>query len=392
MPAANRFHRAIGKLPYHGLSPPGGHAIIRTLTVVALCALLTAAAPAQSAPAPLRVAVVGLVHGHVEGFLQHNLHRGDIQIVGISDPDPQLFARYAKQFSLDPRLYFANFDDMLDKTLPQAVLVYTSTYDHRAVVEAAARRGIHVMMEKPLAVSYSDALAIADAAQRGKIHVLVNYETTWYRSNHAAYDLVHSGDLGGVRKIVVHDGHRGPKEIGVQPEFLTWLTDPKLDGGGALFDFGCYGADLSTWLMNGERPLTVTAVTQTIKPDIYPKVDDEAVIVLKYPNAVTIIQPSWNWPFDRKDMEVYGQKGYVITVARDDLRVRRPAEEEQLIKAKDVPPPYDDPLTELRAVIRDGATPDGLTSLATNLVATEILDAARTSAATGKTVTLPLQK
>ena len=181
------------------------------------------------------------------------------------------------------------------------------------------------MMEKPLAVSYADADAIAAAAQHGQIHVLVNYETTWYRSNHAAYELVQEGVLGGVRKIVVHDGHRGPKEINVPPEFLEWLTDPKLDGGGALFDFGCYGADLSTWLMNGERPLSVTAVTQTIKPEIYPKVDDEAVIVLKYPNAVSIIQASWNWPFDRKDMEVYGQKGYVITVAHDDLRVRSPA-------------------------------------------------------------------
>ena len=183
-----------------------------------------------------------------------------------------------------------------------------------------------------------------------------------------------------------------PNLIDIQRKSFDWLTDPKLNGAGALFDFGCYGADLSTWLMNGERPLTVTAVTQTIKPDVYPKVDDEAVIVLKYPKAVTIVQASWNWPFDRKDMEVYGQKGYVITVARDEVRVRRPAEEERQIKAKDVPAPYDDPLSELRAVILDGAKPDGLTSLETNLIATEILDAARTSAATGRTVTLPLQK
>jgi len=204
--------------------------------------------------------------------------------------------------------------------------------------------------------------------------------------------LAQDGTLGSVRKVVVHDGHRGPKEIGVQPEFLEWLTDPKLNGAGALFDFGCYGADLSTWLMKGERPQSVTAVTQTIKPDVYPKVDDEAVIVLKYPTAVTIIQASWNWPFDRKDMEVYGQKGYVITVARDDLRVRRPGEEEQSLKAADVAAPYDDPLTEFRAVILNGAKPDGLTSLATNLIVTEILDAARTSAATGKTVALPLKK
>ncbi len=362
---------------------------------VALAAFLVLAAGvsiAQSTTAPLRVAVVGLVHGHVEGFFQHNLHRPDIEIVGVSDPSQSLFERYAKQFNLDLKLYYSNLDDMLTKTHPQAVLVYTSTFDHRAVVEACARRGIHVMMEKPLAVSYADAEAIAAAAQRGKIHVLVNYETTWYRSNHAGYNLVARGALGGVRKIVVHDGHKGPKEINVPPEFLKWLTDPKLDGAGALFDFGCYGADLSTWLMKGDRPLSVTAVTQTIKPDIYPKVDDEAVIVLKYPKAVTIIQASWNWPFDRKDMEVYGEEGSLVTVGHDDVRVHLRGEEERTFSADAVAAPYNDSLTEFRAVVLDGATPDGLTSLATNLIVTEILDAARTSAATGKTVTLPLNR
>ncbi len=345
----------------------------------------TEAAPTSS---PLRVAVVGLVHGHVEGFFQHNLHRSDIQIVGISEPDEQLFARYAKQFGLDPKLYFTSLEAMLDKVHPQAVLVYTSTYDHREVVETCAKHGVHVMMEKPLAVSYADARAMAEAAKRGNIQVLVNYETTWYRSNHAAYNLVRDGSIGDVRKIVVHDGHRGPKEIDVAPEFLAWLTDPKLDGAGALFDFGCYGADLSTWLMNGQPPESVTAVTQTIKPDLYPHVDDEATIILKYPKAQAIIQASWNWPFDRKDMEVYGRTGYVITVARDDLRVRLQGKEEQRETAPVVPPPYDDPLTEFRAVILQGAKPDGLTSLDRNLVVMEILDAARRSAASGRTIML----
>jgi predicted dehydrogenase len=189
--------------------------------------------------------------------------------------------------------------------------------------------------------------------------------------------------------VVVHDGHRGPKEIGVGAEFFQWLTDPRLDGGGALFDFGCYGADLMTWLMGGERPLTVTAVTQQIKPDIYPNVDDEATIILTYPKAQAILQASWNWPFDRKDMEVYGRSGYVITVGRDDLRVRLEGQPEAAaVKAKAVPPPYDDSLSYLRAVIVEGLKPDGLSSLETNLVVTEILDAARQSASSGTTVRL----
>src|ERR1700756_3993893 len=302
---------------------------------------------------PLRLGVVGLVHGHVEGFFQHNLRRSDIQIVGVAEPNQQLFSRYAGQFSLDPKLYYANLEEMLQRAHLQAVLVYTSTYDHRDVVEICARHGVHVMMEKPLAVTYADARAIAAAAQAGKIHVLVNYETTWYRSNHAAYALLHDGSIGEARKIVVHDWHRGPKEIGVGPEFLSWLTDPKLDGGGALFDFGCYGADLATWLMDGRKPDTVTAVTQQIKPDVYPRVDDEATVILTYPRAQAILQASWNWPFDRKDMEVYGATGYVLTVRRDDIRVRRGNDEEK-VAAPVIAAPYDDSISELRAVVRDG--------------------------------------
>src|SRR5579862_6125131 len=360
-------------------------------TVISLIAslFLTAFAASQATTqAPLRVGIVGLVHGHVNGFLDQSRHNPEIEIVGVAEPDSQLRSQVATRYGFDQRILFADLEEMLAKAHPQAVLLYTNTYDHRRMVEVSARHGVHVMMEKPLATTYEDALAIQRAAKAGKIHVLVNYETSWYRSNHAAYDLVHDGSIGDIRKVVVHDGHKGPKEIGVQPEFLAWLTDPKLDGGGALFDFGCYGADLMTWLMNGERPLTVTAVTQQIKPQIYPRVDDEATIILTYPKAQTIIQASWNWPFDRKDMEVYGQTGYAITVKRDVVRVRLEGQEEKTVDAKPLAPPEDDPVKYLRAVVLGGMKPAGLSSLETNVIVTEILDAARESAATGKTISL----
>jgi predicted dehydrogenase len=345
--------------------------------------------PAENAnSAPLRVGIAGLVHGHVGGFLQQNHGRSDIQIVGVAEEDGKLAAFYESKFALAHNIFYSNVDAMLEKAKPQAVLVYTNTYDHRSVVEACARHGVPVMMEKPLAVSMEDARAIEAAAERGKIQVLVNYETTWYRSNRAAYDLVHENAIGPIRKVVVHDGHSGPKEIGVESWFLAWLTDPRLNGAGALFDFGCYGADLMTWLMDNRRPDTVTAVTQRIKPEIYSRVDDEATIVLTYPKAQAILQASWNWPFSRKDMEVYGQTGQVITVARDAVRVRLPGQDEQLHDAKPLDPRESDSVNYLRAVIQDGMPPQGLSSLETNMIVTEILDAARQSAATGKTVRL----
>ena len=194
--------------------------------------------------------------------------------------------------------------------------------------------------------------------------------------------------FGEVRKMVAHAGHRGPKEIGVQPEFLAWLTDPKKAGGVALFDFGCYGANLMTWLMDGRRPVSVTAVTQRIKPDVYPDTDDEATIILEYPHAQGIVQASWNWPFSRKDLEVYGRSGQVCTVETDGLRTRLEGQAEATIKPPASPAPEDEFLGYFAAVVRGEVQPSGLSSLANNLIVTEILDAARQSDATGKAVRL----
>ncbi len=365
---------------------------IPRISALALFACVTTLLAQTDGPAPLRIGVVGLTHGHVAGFFNGALKRTDIEIVGIAEPDHDLFNRYAARYHLDPNLYFGSVNDMIAREHPAAVLVYTNTFDHRKAVEECASRGVHVMMEKPLAVSYKDALAMEDAARRGHIHVLVNFETTWYASNKAAYDLLQQGALGDVRKVVVHDGHSGPREIHVQPEFFNWLTNPKLGGAGALYDFGCYGADLMTWLMNGAAPQTVTAVTQQFKTD-YPKIDDEANVILAYPKAVAILQASWNWPFDRKDMEVYGRTGSVKTILRDKVEVRRQGEKQgQIAMLERLQAPYDDSLHYFEAVISGAVTDENsLSSLKTNIVVSEILDAARQSAQTGRTVALPLK-
>jgi glucose-fructose oxidoreductase len=363
-----------------------------TCLMAAFCVLpliVIAQSSSKAVGKPLRVAIVGLVHGHVAGFLGPALQRNDIQIVGIAEPDQQLGRRYMSEFKLDSQLLYRDIEQMLTRVQPQAVLVYTDTRDHRRVVEIAARHRIAVMMEEPLAVSVEDAVAIEQVADAHHIPVLVNYETTWYPSNTAVYELVRDGALGDVRKVVVHDGHRGPKEIGVPPEFLAWLTDPARNGAGALFDFGCYGADLMTWLMKGAAPITVTAVTQQIKPEVYPHVDDEATIVLTYPEAQAIVQASWNWPFDRKDMEVYGTTGEAITIRRADLRVRRPGEDQpQQQAAAPLARPYDDPISYLIAVVSGEIKPAGPSALDTNITVVRILDAARESARTGRTIKL----
>jgi predicted dehydrogenase len=352
-----------------------------------------AAEPRQARSGPVTVAVARMTHGHV-GWILGRAAREDIRVVGIYEPDPAVADRYVRQFRLDRSLIHTDLGRMLDAVKPEAVVAFGAISEHLPVVEAAAPRGIHVMVEKPLAFRAAEAERIAALAKRHRVHVLTNYETTWYPSGIAAWKLVHGeGAVGPIRKIVVRDGHFGPKEIGVQSEFLEWLVDPARNGGGALIDFGCYGANLATWLMKGAAPLTVTAVTQRTKTDpVYSRVDDEATILLTYPNAQAVIQASWNWPDHRKDLQIFGETGYVFTPDGTNVRVRlrgKP-ETERKTSAADLPPRETDPFAYLAAVVRGTETvaDTDRSSLANNVTVVRILDAARQSAKSGRTIRL----
>lgn len=344
----------------------------------------------QSQFEPLKVGVIGLTHTHVHWILGRQ-DRGDIKIVGIVEPNRELAKRYAKQHGYPMSLVFNTMEEMISSTKPEAVTAFGTIYEHLEVVETFAPLGIHVMVEKPLAVSLEHAKKMKALADKHNIHLLTNYETSWYATNHKTHEMVNKGDIGDLRKIVVHDGHKGPIEIGVNQEFLDWLTDPVSNGGGAITDFGCYGANLITWLKKGERPSSVTAITQTFKPSLYPKVDDEATIILQYPDMQGIIQASWNWPIARKDMEVYGNRGYIYSDNRSEMRIRLSEKEiEQKIKLKEPKTPYDDPFALLVAVIRNKVSLPAydLSSLENNMIVMEILEAAKESAVAGKTIDL----
>jgi predicted dehydrogenase len=357
--------------------------MIRSVVLLIACAN----AFAQSA-APLRLAIAGLEHGHVSGFLRNAKARPDVQIVGVWDNSAELRATYAKQFNLPPDVMYEGLTRMLEQAKPEAVATFTPTADHVTVVQMCARRQIPVMMEKPLATTVEQAHAIEKAAKAGGIPVMVNYETTWYASHGEIWKLIHQQKAAGeIRKMVAMDGHEGPKEIHVQPEFLAWLTDPVKNGAGALFDFGCYGANLMTWLLDNARPLSVTALAHTNKPQIYARVDDEATILVQYPKAQGIIQASWNWPYSRKDFEVYGEHGYAIATGGGGLRVRLG---DAKTEESRTPGPLEvkDSISYLTGVARGKWKSEGLNSLENNVIVTEILEAARESVKSGRKVEL----
>jgi len=337
----------------------------------------------------LNVVVAGLNHDHVY-LIMNSYEKGEVNIVGISESNTDLIKRFKQRYKLPDSLFNNDLTSLLKKRKPDVVLAYNAINDHLAVVEAAAPFGISVMVEKPLATTVKQAQRMALLARQYKIHLLTNYETTWYPSNQQAYTKIKTNnEIGKIRKMIVHDGHQGPKEINVSKEFLSWLTDPVKNGGGAIVDFGCYGANLMTWLMDGQAPIAVTAITRQLKKDVYPNVDDDATILLEYPGATGIIEASWNWPFSIKDMEVFGQTGYIQAVNATTLRIKEKESAPYTeVAAASIAANLTDHLNYLSSILlRNEIKPEhDLSSLENNLIVVKILEAAKTSAKTGRRV------
>jgi predicted dehydrogenase len=361
--------------------------------LLTFCIILLTIMNATGQKKPLKLGVVGLTHGHVHWILGQ-ADRGDIKLVGIVETDLHLAKRYSDQHGYPMSIVYSTMEEMILATQPDAVSAFGTTYEHLAVVEICAPKGIHVMVEKPLAVNLEHAKKMESLSKKYNIHLLTNYETSWYPTNAKAYELLKEGAVGNLRKVIVRDGHKGPKKIGVNAEFLDWLTDPVQNGGGAIMDFGCYGVNLMTWLQEGKRPNTVTAVTQQLQPENNPKVDDDATIILTYDNAMAIIQPSWNWPIGRKDMEIYGEKGVIYADDRHKLRIRisegYDGYREESFELTEREAPYHDPFSLLVAVIKNEVVlqPYDPYSLENNIIVMEILEAAGKSAKTLRTIKL----
>lgn len=338
---------------------------------------------------PLRVGVAGVTHDHLGGVVSA-LQGGDVQVVGVWEKDGRYLHENVLSGKVPDELFFSDLEAMLDCTKPEAVVAYGSIKEHLAVVEACAPRGIHVMVEKPLGASLKDAERMASLARKYGILLLTNYETTWYRSNAWLKARVEEGALGKLFRLDIYDGHEGPAEIGCSRKFLDWLTDPVLNGGGAVIDFGCYGANLATWLLNGAVPDKVFAVLRQNKPSVYPKVDDDAEIMLSYGDVTVNIGASWCWPMGRKDMYVYGLDGYLYQQTPEKLSGRIGGKNLPEFTAPSLDAPYDNSFRYLKAAVRGEirVSPTDLSALENNLTVIRILDAALRSASSGKVVNL----
>jgi len=366
--------------------------LLRGLTLVVILLWLAPSVPmlyaqVNSSDRKTKLAIVGLDHDHVWGLLKDLTEEPDAELVAIADGHPELVDRAKTQVTANVKFY-SDYLRMLDEMKPDGVIVTTENDRHLEILRECAKRHINYSTEKPMATTAADAREMERLANQAGIKVMVNYWNVWVAPTHEIYHRVKDNQVGPIQKIIVQYGHQGPKEIGVSKYFADWLYDPLKNGGGAIMDFGCYGAELAMWLKG--RPSRVSAVTQKLKVAQHNPVDDDATIILDYPDGQAIIEASWDWPYSMGQVEAFGPKGSLLAT-RNDLFFRSPTDNIAKVGlegervALDPPPRVtSNPISYFVDCLRNNKPIEDPLSMKLNVQVMEILDAARESVRTGK--------
>jgi predicted dehydrogenase len=370
-------------------------AISRWVVVLVGCLLWTTAtergyaarAGSQEASGKTRLAVVGLDHDHVWELLKYMAAEQDAELVAIADGHPALVERAKKQVPASVRFY-EDYVRMLDEAKPDAVFVTTENDRHLEILRECAKRHINYSVEKPMAVNAADAREMERLADQAGIKLMVNYWNAWVAPSWELFHRVKNGDVGPVHTMIIQYGHEGPKEIGVSKYFADWLYDPVKNGGGAIIDFGCYGAEWAVWLKG--RPTKVYATSLKLKAEQHNRVDDDATIVLDYPDGTAIVEASWDWPYNMDRVQVFGAKGS-LSAGHDNLFYRNGRKqaagdgpEGEAVKLDSLPREGSNPVAYLVSRIRENKPVEDPVSARLNVEVVEILSAARESIATGQ--------
>jgi len=373
----------------------GGAPVLRKVVILVAAHVLMALAlsPASGADgAKTRLAVIGLDHDHVWGILETIAKEPDAELVAVADPHPELIERAKAQAPAGAK-FFSDYVQMLDAVKPEAVIVTTANNLHLAILRECAKRKIHYFTEKPMAATGADAREMERLAREAGIKLMVNYWNAWAAPTQDAYARLKAGELGPVQKMIVQFGHEGPKEIGVSMYFGDWLYDPIKNGAGALMDFGCYGAN---WALSVKgRPARVYATSLKLKTEQHNAVEDDAVVLLEYPDATAILMPSWDWPYGKGQAEIFGPKGSFLVMG--DGLLFQPAHSEASAKnpqgkpteTQPLPPEKRNGVAYFLYCIRNDKPIEGPVAASLNVGVNEIIDAAKESMRTGRAVNLP---
>lgn len=236
----------------------------------------------------MRIATLGLHHDHVWSNLAELQATGRAELVAAADTDGELLAKYRDEF---PGTTYESYEALLDNESLDAVYIFASNRLSEDLAVTACERGLHCLVEKPMAATLAGADRMLAAAETAGVRLLINWPFTWWPQLRHGIAMARAGELGQLWQVKYRAAHQGPVELGCSPQFCEWLYDAELNGAGALMDYCCYGAVLAEILLGRPDAVTGVKISTGLKPDL--ALEDNAILVLTYPHALATTEASW---------------------------------------------------------------------------------------------------
>ncbi len=238
-----------------------------------------------------KVGIAGVTHGHVSAHLREWREVRGAELVAIGDRHREEREKRVQAAGDTTIHQYDSIEEMLDHEKLDIVTVCTETSDHARVVELAAARGVHCVVEKPLAFSLADAERMLAAAGKYGVQVVTNYPTRWGpRATRRALELVKRGGIGRPYEVRHRGGGTKPRAIDANT-FFQWLYQPPFNGAGAFADYCCYGADMAVGILGA--PASVYAMAGRWQRDDL-ITDDNARMLLQYHRGGAVIEGTWS--------------------------------------------------------------------------------------------------
>ncbi|MET3805992.1 glucose-fructose oxidoreductase [Nakamurella sp. UYEF19] len=268
--------------------------------------------------AAYRVAVIGFAHMHAGDQIKQIMGQPAAQLVGVWDTETARRDAVSDDLNVPTDVRYEDLNHLIDQADPQIAIVCSTTGEHTELVELLAPRGIHVILEKPFALTLEDADRMINAADSNDTLLAVNWPLAWYPAHFTTQRLIAEGMIGDVIEVHYYDGNRGPlehehgkKDLGkasLEKKSASWWYSPEF-GGGSLLDYLGYGSTLASWFRDGEMPDRITA--QTWGP-VGLRVDEQSVVTASYPSGLSTFQTKWGTFSDPWTIQPAPACGFVV--------------------------------------------------------------------------------
>lgn len=249
----------------------------------------------------LRIGVVSFEHMHAQSYTQELVKYPEVTLVGIADENEKRGKEMAATFKTN---YYQGYESLLEQQL-DGVVICTNNRDHAKVSIAAAKKGIHILVEKPFATTIADAHAMLEAAREANVQIMNAFPMRFNPNVIAAKKKIDAGLIGEVLTITSINHGKIPG---------GWFIDPALSGGGAVMDHTVHLGDLIRWFTGSEIKSVFCESGELLH---HKGIDDTGLVMIELNNGVSAtIDCSWahhtNYPiWAQVDMQIIGTKGVI---------------------------------------------------------------------------------